>query len=272
MIIVDKISSYFKKLFSVQFEGDMEMHLTSSDKSFSAIPLSKHNLKYKFINNGNKYRIEVYFFDPFIKKEVHKIVCWNGEQYQLLETGEKRVLSISKSLPQINPYFIPNPLLFPFTFLLKKGDYFSLNYFQNQQLIKERLKNIEKIEEGQRGEYKGIYIYFTKQGQFDDKNFENYKIFLARELNYFPIFSEIFIGEEIREEMEVKEFLKIDDIIIPIVIYSSAYKKEKLLRTVKVSIDKETVKINVPIEEEFFNIPFSHVDKVWDSDTKTWLK
>lgn len=271
-IIIDTISSYFTKIFSIQFEGEMEMNLTNTGKDISSIPVSKQNLKYKFISNGNKYRSEISFFDPFIKRNVYKIICWDGEKYQLLEIGEKRILSLSKYPPEANPYFIPNPLLFPFAFLFKKGESFSLNSFQNQSAIKERLKNIEKFKEGQKGEYKGIYFTLVKQALLDDNNIERYEIFLAKDLNYFPIFFQAFIGKDTREETEVKEILNLNGIIIPIVIYSSVYKKGKLLQNVKVTINRETVKVNLPIEVEFFNIPFSHADKIWDADNKIWLK
>ncbi|MCM8809374.1 MAG: hypothetical protein NC917_04295 [Candidatus Omnitrophica bacterium] len=274
-IIVDKISSYFTKIFSIQFEGDMEMNLISSNPNISPLLISNHNLKFKFFANGNKYRTEVSFFDPFIKRNIQKIICWNGEKYQLLEIGAKRHLLISKFLPEINPYFIPNPLLFPFTFLFKKEDNFSLNSYQNISMIKERLKNIEKIEEGKRGEYKGVYIYLLKEGLWEDNRFnkiERYEIFLVKDLNYFPIYFQIFIGKDIREEMEVKEILMYKDIIIPISIYSSMYEKGKLLQTVKVVLNKESVKVNIPIEVDFFSIPFSHADEVWDADSRIRIK
>ncbi len=271
-IIVDKISSYFTKIFSIQFEGNMEMNLTPSGKSLPSISITSQNLKYKFMSKGNKYKTEVSFFDPFIKKDINKVICWDGEKYQILEIGERKVLSISKNPPEISPYFIPNPLLFPFAFLLKKGDNFSLNFFQNQTLIKERLKNIEKFEEGQRGKYKGVYITFTKQELMDDKNVKFFKTFFAEELNYYPVFSQCFTGEDIKEEMEVQEILKIDDIIVPAIISISVYKKDILFQTLKITLDKNSMRVNIPIEKEIFNISFSQVDKVFDADSKIWIK
>jgi len=267
-LILSNLQSYPKKIFSFTFCTEVEMVLTPEGKKISNFSIDKTGLKIKYVVNGNKYRQEIVYFDHVLKKETKKILCFDGIQFYLLELNNRSILSIGKGPIKKAFSLFPSPLLTPFAFIYDKGDEtVTLNILQDPQKIENFKNSIKRIYEGSKGGFSGFYTQIEKEENI-------YEIFWAKELNYYPIFFQKNKKENMNivEEMWVRDYLNVKNIIIPTLIELKAFKNEKLLQTVLFKIDKSSLSVNIPIEEVFFSIPFIHADKVWDCDNRIWLK
>ncbi|MCM8803095.1 MAG: hypothetical protein NC827_07290 [Candidatus Omnitrophica bacterium] len=268
-------NKYFQKLYSAEFSSKVAVSNTEEIMKLQKLPINKFESGMNFILKGTKYRSEV----PMGDGKGRYVSLYNGEKYQFLEIRNKSILFVSSNnLQSQNPYNGLNPLLVPFMFVFQKGDAINIETLQKPDIWLRLTKEAVTTQNTEKFGHKGINIIFYKKTDFRSGKEENYEVFFAEDLNYFPIYwkgtDHLTMTFTETKVLETKIFEKESgSIVIPIRIEVKAYfENGKLAQTSNVEIDINTLKINQPVRDEVFTIPISQVDRVYDADLDMWFE
>lgn len=269
--------NYFQRILSIEFKSFTRLTLSKEASQIQKLPRDTIKVEMKFVSKGSKYRSEVSFYDFSADKNTIEITAYNGNLYQRLHKREEPILYISRHTKPMNPYNNLNPLLAPFIFAFSKSAHLKIDMFQNPQTwlsLSEKVTGIGS-ERNMFG-YEGILLKFRKSESLGEKDI-HYKVFFAKELNYYPIYWEGINHLNQRVEARVLEIRKYNsesgEVIVPIHIEGKEYfENGKIAQTSLMKIDPQTLKVNQPIKDEIFTIPLSQANKVFDSDVGIWFE
>ncbi|MCM8808264.1 MAG: hypothetical protein NC926_10075 [Candidatus Omnitrophica bacterium] len=262
-------NKYFQKLYSAEFSSKVTV-VNTEEGMKKGLSIDKFESGMKFILKGTKYRSEV----PMGDRKGSYVSLYDGRKYQFLEIRDKSILFVSDNLQSQNPYNGLNPLLAPFMFVFQKGDIVSIESLQKPEIWSRLAKESVATQNTEKFGYNGISILFNKNSDFSSGKQENYEVFFAEDLNYYPIYwkGTNHLTRTLTETkvLETKIYDKESGgIVIPIRIESNAYSENgKLLQSSTIEIDVNTLKINQPVKDEVFTIPISQVDRYVDVNVK----
>jgi hypothetical protein len=271
--------NYFQRILSIEFKSFTMLTLSKEAYQIQKLSRDTIEVEMKFVSNGLKYRSEVSFYDFSADKDTLEITAYNGTLYQKLHIRKEPILYISKHTETVNPYNNLNPLLAPFLFAFSKSvtAHLKIDPFQNPQTWLSLADKITGIgsERNMLG-YQGILLKFKKSEGLGGKDI-HYKVFFAKDLNYYPIYWEGINHLNQRVETRVLEVRKYNgesgEIIIPIRIEGKEYfANNKIAQISLMKIDPKTLRVNQPIKDDIFTIPVSQSNKVFDADVEIWFE
>ncbi|HNQ35095.1 MAG TPA: hypothetical protein PKN80_03420 [bacterium] len=267
---------YFQKLYSIQFDSKVCVTL-SKDILLEQPNLSNQLIwEIKFISNGSKYRSEVTSIDPIKRLKKTFITTYNGEDYRILEIGEKSILYLKKSWNTDNPYNGTITILTPFQFAFQKGDIGTIETLKKTEIWQRLANKAIEVKSFQKLGYKGINITF-KVSDFNNAKERIYEVFFAEDLDYYPIFWRTIDPTTKRcDEISVLEMriynIDNDRIFIPIRITGEEkFNNGGIAQTGSEEINPQTVKINQPVNNGIFTLSVFQANAVHDSDTGIWF-
>ena len=224
----------------------------------------------KFYQSGSSLRVESdavapsgIKIDPLVRRV---IFAYNGSRYQWFMAG-RETLSFSNQCRHPNLYWLPNPVLLPYLWLVgPKG---------NWSDIKEKNVWIKKFDgaryEGEQTEngvtYAVVSMLLDKDA-LDEHKGVIVRIWFAKNLGYYPLKFVEYKAEHPWVTMQVTRFTTLDaeggNLVFPLAIKITAVPPNGV--DMNWTISDVSIKVNQPIDEALFTLSPSIAKNVIDYD------
>lgn len=224
----------------------------------------------KFYQSGSSFRVESdavarpgIKIDPLVRSVVF---AYNGSRYQWFMAG-RETLSFSSQCRHPNVYWLPNPVVLPYLWLVgPKG---------NWSDIKERNVWIKKFDaahyEGEQVENGVTYAVASMlldKDAVDEHKGVIVRIWFAKDLGYYPLKFVEYKNERPWVTMQVTRFTTLDadggKLVFPLAITITAVPPNGV--DMNWTISDVSIKVNQPIDEALFTLSPSIAKNVIDYD------
>jgi len=230
-------------------------------------------LKYevKCYQQGGCFRVEATLTrasDQSRTKVVNLLSAYNGRHYQTFYP-KSGVLALSSTARVPNAYFVLNPLVAPYVWLLSPGDQLSWSVVRDEQQWRKRLADARWAGRTSDGEHQfavveiPIKIALLKRPAIC-------RVFFAEDLECFPLRWATSSDEGYAGSARVTAYaeLQVDGevAVVPLEIWTSDRLPDGSASEQHYVLDRDSLKLNEPIDAELFTISTARARVIRDLD------
>ncbi len=272
-------TGYFESIDTIEFSSAQVLSLSEVAREKLGQASARTESSLTFAAKSAKFLSSTALRDPATGAESIVVTAYDGNRHQMLDKTS-RLLSVSNRPQMANAYFGLNPVLVPFLFVFERDDEQTLVKLRDEatwaRLVAEaRGTGVERV-----GEHTCDVFEFTRRLSGHPVT---YAVYFSRESGGLPVRTLMRDSDgKLLYEAAVERLERVGGVVVPLRVVIRGYIPDtgEQWQTVELTIDRETLKVNEPLDDGTFSIPVTEADYFVDVDagmqvpmaTDEWLR